>query len=98
MSGHSHWSTIQRHKGVEEAKRGQAFTKVAKDITMATKMGNSGNPADNPRLRTVLEEAKAVNMPKENIQRAIDKGMGAGKEGLVEVTYEGFGPGKVAFI
>ncbi len=99
MSGHSHWSTIQRQKGVADAKRGQTFTKVANNITLATKLGGSGNPDDNPRLRTVLEEAKAVNMPRENIQRAIDRGLGKLPGQMIEeLTYEGFGPGKVAYI
>jgi YebC/PmpR family DNA-binding regulatory protein len=98
MSGHSKWSTIKRAKGVADIKRGQTFTKVAKAITLAAKLGNSGDPGANPRLRMVLEEAKSVNMPKENINRAIEKGMGAGKEAIEELTYEGFGPGKVAFI
>ena len=99
MSGHSHWSTIQRAKGVADAKRGQTFTQVANNITLAAKLGNSGNPDDNPRLRTVLEEAKAVNMPKENIQRAIDRGLGKlPGQTIEEVLYEGFGPGKVAYL
>jgi len=98
MSGHSKWSTIKRAKGVADIKRGQTFTKVAKAITLAAKLGNSGDPNSNPRLRMILEEAKSVNMPKENINRAIEKGMGAGKEAIEELIYEGFGPGKVAFI
>ena len=98
MSGHSKWSTIKRAKGVADIKRGQTFTKVAKAITLAAKLGNSGDPNANPRLRMILEEAKSVNMPKENINRAIEKGMGAGKEAIEELIYEGFGPGKVAFI
>lgn len=97
MSGHSHWSTIQRQKGAADAKRGQTFTKTAKAITIAAKLGNSGDPDANPRLRMAIETAKAVNMPKNNITRAIEKGIGGGKEALEEVTYEGFGPGKIAF-
>ncbi|MBI2334623.1 YebC/PmpR family DNA-binding transcriptional regulator [Candidatus Daviesbacteria bacterium] len=97
MSGHSKWSTIKRQKGTADIKRGQAFTKLANVITIAVKAGGSGDPGANPRLRTVLEEAKSLNMPKDNIQRAIDRGLGVGKEALEEVTYEGFGPGKVAF-
>lgn len=97
MSGHSKWSTIKRQKGTADIKRGQAFTKLANVITIAVKSGGSGNPDDNPRLRTVLEEAKSLNMPKENIKRAIDRGLGVGKEALEEVIYEGFGPGGVAF-
>lgn len=98
MSGHSKWSTIKRAKGIADIKRGLTFTKMAKAITLAAKLGLSGDPGANPRLRMVLEEAKSANMPKENINRAIEKGLGAGKEVLEEVTYEGFGPGKVAFI
>lgn len=97
MSGHSKWSTIKRQKGAADIKRGQAFTKLANVITIVTKAGGSGDPGANPRLRTILEEAKSLNMPKDNIQRAIDRGLGVGKEALEEVIYEGFGPGKVAF-
>lgn len=99
MSGHSKWSTIKRAKGAADVKRGLTFTKVANAITIAAKTGGSGNPEDNPRLRMVMEEAKTVNMPKSNIQRAIDRGLGKlpGKI-LEEVVYEGFGPFKVAFI
>jgi YebC/PmpR family DNA-binding regulatory protein len=98
MSGHSKWSTIKRQKGVADIKRGQTFTKIANAITIATKLGGSGDPNANPRLRMTLETAKTVNMPNENIKRAIERGLGKGKEALEEVTYEGFGPGQVAFI
>lgn len=99
MSGHSKWSTIKRQKGVTDIKRGLTFTKVANAITIATKFGGSGNPEDNPRLRMVMEEAKSVNMPKENVQRAIDRGLGKlPGQTLEEVVYEGFGPSKAAFI
>lgn len=99
MSGHSKWSTIKRAKGVTDVKRGLTFTKVANNITLAAKLGGSGNPEDNPRLRTALEEAKSVNVPKENIQRAIDRGLGKlPGQTIEEVLYEGFGPGKVAFL
>ena len=99
MSGHSKWSTIKRSKGVEDAKRGLTFTKVANTITIVVRLSGSGDPESNPRLRAVLEEAKEVNMPKENIQRAIDRGLGKlPGQVLEEATYEGFGPGKVAFI
>lgn len=97
MSGHSKWSTIKRQKGVADIKRGQAFTKVANAITIAVKAGGSGDPGSNPRLRSALEEAKALNMPKDNIQRAIERGLGVGKEALEEAIYEGFGPGGIAF-
>ncbi|RJP45828.1 MAG: YebC/PmpR family DNA-binding transcriptional regulator [Armatimonadetes bacterium] len=98
MSGHSKWSTIKRQKGVADIKRGQTFTKIANAITIAARLGNSGDPESNPRLRTLLEEARRVNMPKDNIQRAIDRGLGKlPGQTIEEVTYEGFGPGKVAF-
>lgn len=99
MSGHSKWSTIKRSKGAADIKRGLTFTKIANAITIATKQGGSGDPSANPRLRSALEAAKAVNMPKDNVQRAIDRGLGKlPGQTLEEVTYEGFGPGKVAFI
>lgn len=99
MSGHSKWSTIKRAKGAADIKRGLTFTKVANVITIATKLGGSGDPESNPRLRMAMEEAKAVNMPKDNVNRAIDRGLGKGEGGAVEeVFYEGFGPLKTAFI
>ncbi|MBI2337584.1 YebC/PmpR family DNA-binding transcriptional regulator [Candidatus Daviesbacteria bacterium] len=99
MSGHSKWSTIKRAKGAADIKRGLTFTKVANAITIAVKQSGSGDPASNPRLRMVIEEARSVNMPKENIQRAIDRGLGKlPGQTLEEVIYEGFGPGKVAFM
>ena len=99
MSGHSKWSTIKRAKGVADIKRGLTFTKVANNITLAAKLGGSGNPDDNPRLRMVMEEAKTVNMPKENIQRAIDRGLGKlPGQTIEELLFEGFGPGKVAYM
>ena len=99
MSGHSKWSTIKRQKGAADIKRGQTFTKIANAITITVKLGGSGDPDANPRLRVVMEEAKVVNMPKENVQRAIDRGLGRlPGQALEEVTYEGFGPGKAAFI
>ncbi|MBI2196790.1 YebC/PmpR family DNA-binding transcriptional regulator [Candidatus Daviesbacteria bacterium] len=99
MSGHSKWSTIKRQKGAADIKRGLTFTKIANAITIAVKVGGSGDPESNPRLRMAAEAAKAVNMPKENVQRAIDRGLGKlPGQTLEEVTYEGFGPGKVAFL
>ncbi|OGE19355.1 hypothetical protein A3J19_04250 [Candidatus Daviesbacteria bacterium RIFCSPLOWO2_02_FULL_41_8] len=99
MSGHSKWSTIKRQKGVADIKRGQTFTKLANAITIAVKLGDSGDPESNPRLRMTIEEAKAVNLPKENVQRAIDRGLGKlPGQTLEEVLYEGFGPGKIAFL
>lgn len=99
MSGHSKWSTIKRQKGAADIKRGQTFTKVANAITIAVKLGGSGEPESNPRLRMAMEDAKSVNMPKENVQRAIDRGLGKlPGQSLEEVLYEGFGPSKVAFM
>lgn len=99
MSGHSKWSTIKRQKGVADIKRGQTFTKLSNVITLAAKLGGSGDPNSNPRLRTALEDAHSVNMPKDNIQRAIDRGLGKlPGQTIEEVLYEGFGPGKVAFL
>lgn len=99
MSGHSKWSTIKRQKGAADIKRGQTFTKLANAITIAVKMGASSDPQSNPRLRVAMEEAKAVNMPKDNVQRAIDRGLGKlSGQNLEEVLFEGLGPLKVAFI
>lgn len=98
MSGHSKWSTIKRAKGVADIKRGMVFTKLANAIALAARAGNSGDPDANPRLRSILEDAKKVNMPKENVQRAIDRGLGKLPGQMIEeVVYEGFGPGRVAF-
>lgn len=99
MSGHSKWSQIKRQKGVADVKRGATFTKMANAITVATREGGGGDPVSNFKLRLVIEGARAVNMPKDNIQRAIDRGLGKGSEGALEaVTYEGYGPGKVALV
>jgi YebC/PmpR family DNA-binding regulatory protein len=99
MSGHSKWATIKRAKGANDAKRGNTFTKIANALAIAARVGGSGDPDANPRLRVLLEQSRQVNMPKENIQRAIDRGLGnlPGQK-LEEVVYEGFGPGRVAFI
>lgn len=99
MSGHSKWSTIKRQKGAADIKRGQTFTKLANAITIAARTGGSGDPASNPKLRVAVEAARKVNMPKENLQRAIDRGLGKlPGQMLEEVLYEGFGPGRVAFV
>ncbi len=92
MSGHSKWSTIKHKKEATDAARGKLFSKLAKAISVAVKTGGGGDPANNPKLRAVLDEAKDVNLPKENIERAIKKATSEG-ENLEEVTYEGFGPG-----
>ncbi len=98
MSGHSKWSTIKHKKAAQDAKRGKIFTKLIKEITVAARLGG-GDPAANPRLRAAIEAAKAQNMPKNNIERAIKKGTGE-LEGVSyeEVTYEGYGPGGVAVL
>ncbi len=98
MSGHSKWSTIKRKKGAADAKRGKVFTRLMREITVAAKMGG-GDVEMNPRLRTAVAAAKAQNMPKDNIDRAIKKGTGE-LEGVSyeEITYEGYGPGGVAFL
>ena len=98
MSGHSKWATIKRKKGAEDAKRGQTFTKYIREITVAAKQGG-GDPNANPRLRTVIEKAKMVNMPQENIVRAIKRGTGE-LEGVTyeEHVYEGYGPAGVALM
>ncbi len=98
MSGHSKWSTIKRKKGAADAKRGKLFTKLIKEISVAAKLGG-GDPEGNPRLRTAIGAAKAENMPKENIERAIKKGTGElGGVSYDELTYEGYGPGGVAIM
>ena len=98
MSGHSKWSTIKHKKGAADAKRGRIFTRLIKEITVAARMGG-GDPDANPRLRTAIASAKAENMPKDNIERAIKKGTGE-LEGVnyEEVNYEAYGPGGVAVL
>lgn len=98
MSGHSKWSTIKRKKGALDAKRGKIFSKLAKEITVAAKLGG-GDPAANPRLRTVLLAARAQNMPKDNVERAIKKGTGE-IPGVAyeESRYEAYGPAGVAVL
>ena len=98
MSGHSKWSTIKRKKGAADAKRGKTFTKIIKEIMVAARMGG-GDINANPRLRTAVLAAKAENMPRDNIDRAIKKGTGE-LEGVnyEEITYEGYGPGGVAML
>ncbi|MCP4107903.1 MAG: YebC/PmpR family DNA-binding transcriptional regulator [Desulfobacteraceae bacterium] len=99
MSGHSKWSTIKHKKGAADAKRGKVFTKLIKEITIAARMGGSGDIDTNPRLRSAVQAAKSENMPKDNIERAIKKGTGE-LEGVnyEESTYEGFGPGGAAIL
>ncbi len=98
MSGHSKWHTIKHKKGAADAKRGKVFTRIIKELTVAARAGG-GDPDANPRLRTVIADAKAVNMPAENIKRAIRRGTGE-EPGVSyeEVTYEGYGPGGAALM
>ncbi|MBR5867052.1 MAG: YebC/PmpR family DNA-binding transcriptional regulator [Spirochaetaceae bacterium] len=98
MSGHSKWATIKHAKGAADAKRGQLFTKFIKEISIAARMGG-GDPNANPRLRTAILKARAANMPKDNIERAIKKGTGElGGAVYEEKLYEGYGPGGVAIL
>jgi YebC/PmpR family DNA-binding regulatory protein len=98
MSGHSKWATIKHKKGAADAKRGRVFTRIIKELTVAAR-GGGGDPDTNPRLRTIIAEAKQFNMPAENIKRAIRRGTGE-EPGVQydEMTYEGYGPGGVALI
>lgn len=98
MSGHSKWATIKHAKGIADAKRGQKFTKLIKEITVAAKQGGT-DPNSNAALRTAILKAKAENMPKDNIERAIKKATGeGGGSSYFELTYEGYAPGGVAII
>lgn len=99
MSGHSKWSTIKHKKGAIDSKRGKIFTKIIKEISLAARLGG-GDPEGNSRLRQAIMAAKSENMPKDNIDRAIKKGIGTG-EGAAnyeEIVYEGYGPGGVAVL
>ncbi len=99
MSGHSKWSTIKRKKGALDAKKGKIFGKLAKEITVAARIGGGGDPAGNPRLRAAIAAAKAENMPNDNINRAIKKGSGeSGGAALEELFLEGYGPAGVALM
>src|ERR671918_521207 len=98
MSGHSKWSQIKRQKGANDAKRGAMFTKVAREITIAAREGG-GDPDANYRLRLAIEKARGVNMPADNIKRAIDRASGgSAAEQYEEIVYEGYGPGGVAIL
>ena len=98
MSGHSKWSTIKHKKGAADAKRGRLFTKLIREMSMAAKSGG-GDPASNPRLRKAVDDAKAVNMPADNIKRAIQRGTGElPGVSYEEVTFEGYGPGGTAIL
>jgi len=98
MAGHSKWANIKHRKAAQDAKKGKAFTKVAKELTVAAKLGGA-DPEMNPRLRVALDKARSVNMPKDNVERAIKKGTGEGNDAIFEdVVYEGYGPGGVAVL
>lgn len=99
MSGHSKWATIKRQKGANDAKRGALFTKLSKAISIAVQQGGGiGDPNQNFRLRLAVEAARAGNMPKENIERAIERAVGKNGEAIEEALYEGFAPGGVGII
>ena len=95
MSGHSKWSTIKRKKGANDAKRGKIFTKLIREITIAAREGG-GDPDGNPRLRLAVQNAKGQNLPKDNIERAINKASGSEAANYEELTYEGYAPHGVA--
>ena len=98
MSGHSKWATIHRKKGLLDAERGKIFQKLAKELYVAAK-GTNGDPQSNPNLRLVVEKAKSNNMPKDNIQKAIDKAVKSNEgENYESIRYEGYGPSGVAFM
>ncbi len=99
MSGHSHWATIRRKKGAADAKRGQVFTRLAREIVLAARLGG-GDPETNVRLQLAIQKARAGNMPKDNIERAIRRGAGDEKEGaaLEEIFYEGYAPHGIALM
>ena len=98
MSGHSKWSTIKRQKGANDAKRGALFTKVTREVTVAARQGGP-DPDANYRLRLAVEKARSINMPADNIKRAIERASGAGDaDAFEEIIYEGYGPGGVAVL
>lgn len=100
MAGHSKWNNIKNRKGAVDEKRAKVFAQHSKHIRIAVKEGKSDNPQFNPTLRLALDKARAANMPKDKIQKALDRGMGRGAAGATvqEVTYEAFGPGGVAIM
>lgn len=96
MAGHSKWANIQHRKGAQDARRGKLFTKLIREITVSARAGG-GDPANNPRLRAVMDKALTANMSKDTIERAVKKGTGAGEgDNFEEVRYEGYGPGGTA--
>ena len=98
MAGHSKWANIKHRKAAQDSKKGKVFTKIARELTVAAKISGA-DPEMNPRLRVALDKARACNMPKDNVDRAIKKGTGEGLDTVFEdVTYEGYGPGGVAIL
>lgn len=98
MAGHSKWANIKHRKGAQDNKKGKIFTKIARELTVAAKIGG-GDPASNSRLRLALDKARAANMPKDNVERAIKKGTGEGNDQVFEdITYEGYAPGGVGIL
>ena len=97
MAGHSHWAGIKHKKGKADKKRSNIFSKLSKEITVAAKLGDK-DPAMNPRLRSAIQAARSANMPKDNIERAIDKSSAVTGENFENLRYEGFGPDKIAVI
>jgi len=100
MAGHSKWNNIKNKKGAADAKRGKVFTQLSKQIKTAVKEGGSGDPQSNATLRLAMEKARAANMPKDKIQKAIDRGLGRSQSGtsLQEILYEGYGPGGIGML
>jgi YebC/PmpR family DNA-binding regulatory protein len=97
MAGHSHWAGIKHKKGKADKQRSKIFSKLSKEITVAAKLGDK-DPAMNPRLRSAIQAARSANMPKDNIERAIDKSSAATGVNFENLRYEGFGPDKIAVI
>ena len=99
MAGHSKWANIKHKKSAEDRKRAKIFSKLSRKIRSAVKEGGSGDPNQNVSLRPLLDKAKDANMPKKNIQKAIDAGLGKGDNGpMKEIIYEGYGPGGIGFL
>jgi len=99
MSGHSKWNNIKNRKGAQDTQRASQFNQISKQIRIAVKLGKSGDPKFNPSLRLAMDKARLANMPNEKVQRAVDSGLGKGKNGAIqESIYECFGPGGVAIL
>ncbi|MEM9737721.1 MAG: YebC/PmpR family DNA-binding transcriptional regulator [Bacteroidota bacterium] len=98
MAGHSKWANIKRRKESQDAKKTKVYSRILREITAAVKLGNSEDPTKNARLRLAIQNAKAANIPKDNIERAVKKGGGQHEEHYLEVQYEGYGPGGVAIL